>query len=234
MKNFQYLIFLVVGLMGYISSASAQSTLKNFVKDEDRFNLGAVIGFNVTQIDGDYFTGYDKYGFAGGFKGIVKLTPRLDFNMEFLYSKKGSKMLSGNKVGNDFVKDRIVDLTYVDVPFTLKWLLKNQSNSWHIEAGVVYSRLLDQSVREQFDNQEKKFFYATILDDFEKDDLGALTGVGYTWNQRWSIHGRFIYNVTRFYFNDEFVEGQGFSQFARPVEFLRNYYVSFQLSYAIF
>jgi len=169
-----------------------------------------------------------------GIKGIVRILPRLDFNMDLLYSKKGSKIPSGNKVGNDFVKDRIIDLTYMEVPFSFKWLTRNQVNSMHIEAGMVYSRLIDQSITELFDDTSRKFLYASIVDNFEKDDLAFMGGVGFTWHHKWALHGRFMYSFTRFYVDEEFTQPQGYSPFALPVEFLRNYQVSLQLSYALF
>jgi len=137
--------------------------------------------------------------------------------------------------GTDFVKDRIIDLTYVEVPFTFKWLLENQVNTWHIEAGIVYSRLINQSATEIFDDPaQKKFLYATILEDFEKDDLAVMGGVGFSFNNKWAIHGRFMYSFTRFYFDEAFVELQRVPTLALPVEFLRNYGLSLQLSYTIF
>lgn len=234
MTKSTYILPFLFCLIGICLPAISQETLSKYIKNEDRFNAGLVIGTNIAQIDGDYFTGYDKYGFVGGIKGIVRILPRLDFNMELLYSKKGSKIPSGNKVGNDFVKDRIIDLTYMEVPFTFKWLTRNLVNSMHLEAGLVYSRLIDQSITEQFEDTSNKFLYASIIDDFEKDDLAAMGGIGFTWNNRWTLHGRFAYSFTRFYEEEEFTQPQGYSPFALPVEFLRNYQVSLQLSYALF
>jgi len=229
-----YLFPFLFCLLGLSRPAISQEALSKYIKNEDRFNAGVVIGTNIAQIDGDYFTGYDKYGFVGGIKGIVKILPRLDFTMDLLYSKKGSKIPSGNKVGNDFVKDRIIDLTYMEVPFSFKWLTRNQVNSMHLEAGMVYSRLIDQSMTEPFDDTSNKFLYTSIVEEFEKDDLAFMGGLGFTWNQKWALHGRFMYSFTRFYVDEEFTQPQGYSPFALPVEFLRNYQVSLQLSYALF
>ncbi len=234
MTKSTYLFPFLLCLLGCSTTAISQEALSKYIKNEDRFNAGIVVGTNIAQIDGDYFTGYDKYGFVGGIKGIVRILPRLDFNMELLYSKKGSKIPSGNKVANEFVKDRIIDLTYMEVPFNFKWLTRNRVNSMHLEAGLVYSRLIDQSVTELFEEPDRKFFYASIVEEFEKDDLAAMGGVGYTWNNKWTIHGRFLYSFTRFYQDEAFTEPLGYSPFALPVEFLRNYQVSFQLSYTLF
>jgi len=233
MKNHLFSFLIISYIVSFPFVASGQKLGKH-LKEEDRFNAGIVFGTNISQMDGDYFVGYDKWGIVGGIKGIARLTPRLDFNMEFLYSKKGAKIFSGNKRGNDFVKDRVIDLTYVEVPFTLKWLLRNELKSWHIEVGGMYGRIIGNKITERFDEPISKFSYSSIIDDFEKGEISALGGVGFTWNRKWAIHGRFIYGLTRIYENEQPISGSGVPAFSLPVEFLRNYYVSLQVAYTIF
>ncbi len=209
---------------------------KRYIPDSERFNAGVIIGLNTSQIDGDYFTGYDKNGLTGGLKGIVRLTPRLDFNMEFLYSKKGSSIFAGNFRGNQPLKDQTIDLTYVDVPFLLKWMLENKESSWHAEGGLVYSRLVNSGVEEVINDPDRQFSYQSILSEFEKDDLSWIAGLGYTHKSGVSIHGRFGFGISKFYKNTRFELNNPSSSLPAidPVEFLRNYYLSFQVAYAVF
>ncbi len=230
MKKPQSLYFLLL-LSVWCSQLISQ---KRYISDSERFNAGVIIGFNTSQIDGDYFTGYDKSGFTGGLKGIVRLTPRLDFNMEFLYSKKGSTIFGGNYRGARPLKDQTIDLTYVDVPFLLKWMLKNEASSWHMEGGLIYSRLIDSEIDEAVSNPERQFSYQTILSDFGRDDFSWTGGLGYTHKSGVSIHGRFGIGLSKFYKNSEFEPRSPFSLDPDSVEFLRNYYLSFQVVYAVF
>ncbi len=207
---------------------------KRYIPDSERFNAGVIIGFNTSQIDGDFFTGYDKNGLTGGLKGIVRISPRLDFNMEFLYSKKGSTIFAGNFNGTTPLKDQTIDLTYVDVPFLFKWMLKNNASSWHVEGGLIYSRLINSEVEEVINDPERQFSYQTIVSDFGKDDISWTGGFGYTHKSGISIHGRFAYGLSRFYKNSELELSNPASSSPDPVEFLRNYYLSFQVAYAIF
>jgi len=211
----------------------AQRGKRTFANSE-RFNAGLIIGLNVSQLDGDYFTGYDKTGLTGGIKGIVRLTPRLDFNMELLYSKKGSKIFSGNKLGSSPIKDRIVDLSYVDVPFLFKWLLSDRENAFHVEGGLIYARMIDSKITEQLRNPATEFSYNSILNDFDSDDISWVGGLGYTWKGGLSIHSRFVFGLTQFYQNENFIPSSGTLTNLPPVEFLRNYYVSFQIAYTLF
>lgn len=233
MKNSIPILLLLLSCTIYNVCLNAQVT-KRSLADTERFNAGLIIGLNISQLDGDYFVGYDKAGLTGGIKGIVGLTPRLDFNMELLYSQKGSKIFSGNKLGTSPIKDRIVDLHYVDVPLLLKWRLRDTENSWHIEAGIVYSRLLDTKITEKLSNPAVDFSYKTILNDFESADLAGTAGFGYSWKGGLSFHGRFIFGLTRFYENANFVPSNSPPTRLPAVEFLRNYFVSFQVAYALF
>ena len=230
MKSLKHL-YLIIFLLAWSFLVIGQ---KRYVADSERFNAGVIIGFNTSQLDGDFFTGYNKNGLTGGLKGIVKLTPRLDFNMEFLYSKKGSTIFAGNFNGTTPLKDQTIDLTYVDVPFLFKWMLKDDPSSWHLEGGLIYSRLINSEVEEVISDPELQFSYQTILSDFGKDDLSLTGGFGYTHKSGISLHGRFVYGLTKFYNINELETNNPSTLIRNPVEFLRNYYLSFQIAYTIF
>ena len=233
MKKTLTVLLFVFLLCSLIIPLNAQRS-KRTLSDAERFNAGLVIGLNITQLDGDYFVGYDKSGLTGGVKGIVRLTPRLDFNMELLYSVKGSKIFSGNRLGTSPIKDRIVDLNYVDVPFLFKWLLKNTESSFHVEGGLVYSRLINSKITEKLRNPATEFSYQAIINDFDSDDISWVGGLGYTWKGGLSIHSRFVFGLTQFYQNENFIPPSGTQTTLPAVEFLRNYFVSFQVAYTLF
>ena len=234
MKNKFYSVLVSLVILIASSSIFAQRSKKRYISNEERFNAGLVIGFNNAQLDGDRFTGYNKIGLTGGIKGIVRLLPRLDFNMDLLYSKKGAEIFPALIKRVNPSRDRVIDLTYVDVPLSFKWLLDDDGSAWHLEGGIVYSRMINNKITELVQDKEREFAFQDIVDQFDKDDLASLLGGGYTWKNGFSVHGRFVFGLTQFYINENIVEPAIFVPAAQPVEFLRNYFISFQVAYAIF
>ncbi len=216
-------------------SVFAQEKYSKNIADSERFSAGVLLGFNNAQMDGDFQAGFDKIGLMGGIRGIARITSRLDFNIEMLYSQKGSKIYSeGFQFASNPMKNRIIDLTYVDAPMYFKWLLKDLASTWHIEAGGVYSRLIRTKVTERINNPQVDFSYEEITADFGKDDLSILLGFGHTWKNGFAINGRYIFSVKKFYKNKEFVAIDNVPLAAQDVEFLRNYHYGLSLSYTIF
>ncbi len=218
-----------------IQSVYAQDKYSKNIADSERFSAGVLIGFNNAQMDGDFQAGFDKVGLMTGIRGIARITSQLDFNIEMLYSKKGSKIFSADfQFAASPTKDRIIDLTYVDAPMYFKWLLKDLASTWHVEAGGVYSRLINTKVTERITNPQVNFSYEEIAADFGKDDLSILLGFGHTWKNGFAINGRYTFSVKKFYKNNEFDPIDNVPLAAQDVAFLRNYHYSLNLSYTIF
>jgi len=214
---------------------TAQPKLSKYIPDSERFSVGVLFGFNKSQIDGDYQVGFDKFGITGGLRGIARITPRLDFNIEMLYSKKGSKIFATN-VQNQAGRrqDRIIDLTYIDAPIFAKWLLKNEVNTWHVEVGGIYSRLINTEITEDIRDATREFVYQDAVIDFNKDDISFLAGFGHTWQNGISLNFRYIIGLNKFYENPDFITPGFGSITTNEVESLRNYYYSLNISYTIF
>lgn len=235
MKIFLFTLSLITLCLFCTQSGFAQEKYSKNIADSERFSAGVLIGFNNAQMDGDFQAGYDKIGITGGIRGIARINTRLDFNIEMLYSKKGSKIFSeGHHFASTPKKDRIIDLTYVDAPMYFKWLLKDLASTWHIEAGGIYSRLVNTKITEKIDNPQTDFSYEDIAVNFGKDDISILLGFGHTWKNGFAINGRYTFGVKKFYKNNEFEAIDNVPLSAQDVEFLRNYQYSLNLSYTIF
>jgi len=219
----------------FVFQLSGQRTRKDYIADSERFSAGFLIGLNAAQIDGDQFTGFDKRGITGGLRGIVRFTPRLDFNIEFLYSKKGSNIpLSPFVNQNNPLNHREIDLTYMDVPFFFKFMLKPKPSFWHIELGAVYSRMIQSEITEFISDPTRQFAYSSIVDEFKKSDFSALTGLGYTWKNGLSLNLRYTISINKFYVNENYVPRPPSSPAIPALEFLRNYFYSLSFSYTVF
>jgi len=229
-------IFCLISILLFVpESVIAQEKYSKNIADSERFSAGVLIGFNNAQMDGDFQAGFDKYGLTGGIRGIARITSRLDFNIEMLYSKKGSKIYSDGYLSTaNPKKDRIIDLTYVDAPMYFKWLIKDLASTWHIEAGGIYSRLTNTKITENVINAERDFSYENIAANFDKDDISILLGFGHTWKNGFAINGRYTFGVKKFYKNNMFEAIPNVPLSTQDVEFLRNYQYSLNLSYTIF
>ncbi|MEM6320298.1 MAG: porin family protein [Bacteroidota bacterium] len=235
MKRLSPVLLLLFFLLQFTTEITAQKKRRDYISDRERFSAGVLIGYNSSQIDGDYFAGFDKFGITGGIRGIVRLTPRIDFNVEMLYSEKGSKIEQGRILtGTNQEKSRILDLKYMDAPFSFRYLLNDKPNSWHLELGAIYSRLINSEVTERETDRPNQFFYRDILEDFRKDDISTLLGLGHTWQMGLSVNFRYIFSISKFYKDDDFMESAPNVPRTEAVPFLRNYYYSLGLSYTIF
>ena len=235
MKRYIYSCLVLFFCFCFGTEAHAQGKPSKYIPDSERFSAGLILGYNSAQIDGDYQIGFDKFGITGGLRGIARITPRLDFNIEMLYSKKGSKILpTGAQILVNPKKDRIIDLSYVDAPIFFKWLLKNEANIWHIELGGIYSRLINSEITEVIKDASREFVYQDAVADFDKDDISVLAGFGHSWQNGISLNLRYVFSVKKFYQNPDFKAFNSGGIVAKDVQFLRNYYYSLSISYTIF
>lgn len=98
MKNYGLLILFMMPLF-----AQAQ-----------KFNGGIIAGGVVSQIDGDTWVGYHKFGYLAGAFVSLKLSPRSSFQLEMEYIQKGSRLNADSvtNAGNTY----IMRLHYLEIP----------------------------------------------------------------------------------------------------------------------
>ena len=98
MKNYGLLVLLLIPLF-----APAQ-----------KFNGGIIAGGVVSQIDGDTWVGYHKFGYLAGAFVSLKLSPRSSFQLEMEYIQKGSRLNADSvtNAGNTY----IMRLHYLEIP----------------------------------------------------------------------------------------------------------------------
>jgi len=83
-----------------------------------RFSGGIVAGFNASQIDGDFWYGYNKAGLMGGAFVFTDFKDKWRGQMEIRYSAKGS-----STVRNDTAFIRKYVLRYIEIPLILEYRL---------------------------------------------------------------------------------------------------------------
>ncbi|GAB1452574.1 hypothetical protein MASR2M47_26300 [Draconibacterium sp.] len=77
-----------------------------------RFDGGAVLGFNATQVEGDTYKGYHKPGLVAGFYVETDIAPAIFAAMEIKYSQKGARKNITEKDPTKY----IMRLDYIDIP----------------------------------------------------------------------------------------------------------------------
>ena len=135
----------------------------NAASGQRRFVAAPIVGFNMSQIDGDDLFGYRKIGFAGGARVSAILHPRWRLALEIQFAQQGSRRGS-NEAGGGTGLDK-VQLNMVEVPFMVQFL----EWKFQVNGGISYARLINYTITD--------IFGADVTDQFEfRDDLIFVTG----------------------------------------------------------
>lgn len=229
-KHTYLLVLLFLGI--FVSQSDAQRRRKIDKKKENIFSVGLMVGVNKSQIDGDFFTGFDKFGFIGGIKGFAYINPKVNLNVEILYTEKGSQIPHGTVVRPSTRNDRLVALDFVEIPLTFQYKPQPDKYNTYLEVGAVLGSLIDVTVEENGPNTFKGTVYNEIKEDFGNFEYGVLAGLGFDYK---IIEVALRYNIalSEIYQAETTTELDPFSLQAKEVSFLRNYYVALMLTYKI-
>jgi len=84
-----------------------------------RFNAGLMLGGIVSQVDGDTYDGYHKFGYLGGGYVDLQLSPHSSFQMELEYIQKGSRRNADSVTnGGDTY---LLRLHYIEIPLLYQY-----------------------------------------------------------------------------------------------------------------
>ena len=166
---------------------------------KNRFNAGVVLGVNTSQIDGDQYMGYDKFGFFAGIRGIARFTKKSELVIEMLYNRKGSRdpdqLVPGTSSG------RFISLDYIEVPILFHLKVDGKLGAGGLEFGISYGQLFGARIKEHINNINFPSF-AAIRDDFNNDDLALIIGGGVFLNDHIRLMARLNYSLNYLYESD--------------------------------
>ena len=97
-------------------------TILSFVflnTNAQKFNGGLILGLSGSQVAGDSYSGYNKFGFMGGGFVNFQLLNILNLQLEMEYVQKGSRQ-NPDANGLD-LRSYKLNLDYVEVPLLLKF-----------------------------------------------------------------------------------------------------------------
>jgi hypothetical protein len=154
------------------------------------FRGGAVIGLNLSQVDGDRYFGYYKPGISTGGFVSIHFTECISAQAELLFSQKGSHgdaVIESPYVGTAVSKCHI-GLSYVEVPLVLQYRYK----SFVAEAGGSYAVLVHTN---EWILEPQALYIDKEGNRFNTTDVNYIFGLGRQVWKHWHANVRFQYSL---------------------------------------
>ena len=148
-----------------------------------RFDGGAIIGLNATQVDGDSYRGFHKPGIAAGFYVETDLAPAVFAGFELKYMQKGAR----KRVTENDPTKYIMRLNYIDLPIYAAF---RPSDRTAILGGVSPGFLLSGKEFNEYGE-----FPPEDQNKFNSFDLQALLGFQFEMSGNWKTDLRFAYSL---------------------------------------
>lgn len=146
------------------------------------FEGGLLAGFNASQVDGDSYSGYNKFGFTIGAFTTIKVSNSFSGELQIRFSQKGaSKKVTENDPGKYISK-----LNYIELPVLLRFH-QTSKLSWHLGPGFGY--LFKYSVEDENGPLNKDAI------SFRNFDLSGMAGIQYMMTQKLGVSVTFSYSV---------------------------------------
>ncbi len=180
-----------------------------------RFNAGAVLGANFSQIDGDFQFGFHKKGITAGAKAVAYLSPLLEFNIDLLYSRRGARpsknQASVVNLNLNFVESAFLLNIKVpkpeEIPSSKKRRRKRKLNEFvpaQLHFGISYGRLVSSEVIEtrrisSIQPVEQDVSFDEIRTKFNKNDISIIGGFSYFFTRNVGSCFRFYIPTNRLY-----------------------------------
>lgn len=207
--------------------ASAQRRGKRI---KQRFRASLLAGFNLSQMDGDNYNGFDKFNPQFGIGGTAVINRQSEIGIELLYHSKGARTESDpRRVIN--TKDRSVDLSYVEVPIYFRHNRRETFPTVYFEGGGAFARLIDVKIDEPAVVQDG-LILSGLESDLQENELSLLLGIGYQFTEHIGARFRYSFALTRVYSTADLSEEAALQiEQERGVMQLRNYYISIAAFY---
>jgi hypothetical protein len=181
--------YFLLSVILFFNHCDAQDSY--YLDEEHRF-LGMVTGgCNLTQVDGDNFKGYYKYGLNAGAGVYTMLQNNVAAGMEILYTQKGShgNLMKESGTQGVFILKYHLQLNYAEVPVQLYYFDKHKN---HFGGGFSYARIVQ--VNETYTTKPQLSF-TTAQYPFKKSDINfVMSGNLRLWKGLY-LTGRFQYSL---------------------------------------
>lgn len=236
-------ISVLIALLTSLPSADLDAQYRSrHKKVKHRFNAGLVLGFGLSQIDGDQYTGFDKVGLRGGLKGSIYIHPRLDIVVGLLYNQKGSRFEDKSSTLYHRNRGRVLHFDYMEVPLMISFKMEKDKEAGYIlETGFSYARLVNTRIEEVIQDPNQHVSFAAIVPAFNSNEFNYIASLNYFFNRHIGLGVVYTIQLNETYHNI-LLDNQGPRSSASAfrtdptlkIPYLRNYQLSFQLVYNIF
>jgi Outer membrane protein beta-barrel domain len=196
------------------------------------FKVGATLGVNLAQIDGDKQFGYQKKGITAGLKGGIVFNKKWEVSTELRYNVKGTEPNRQEKKTNK----RLItmDLHYAEIPILLKYtFVKSEQgyDKWQVFGGISYGRLIKSKYTIQRNDGSVDTSETNVLNQlgFKTADVSALIGASFYFSPRLGMSIRHSTSLTQLYKNTN--PSSATNLIPAGYEQFRNYFLSIQLIY---
>lgn len=173
------------------------------------FRAGAVLGGNMSQINGDFIAGFNKLGIHGGLKVSRSINDKIEASVELLYSERGSR---SSLRDINLLK---IKLNYVEIPVIVAYKdwLRDDYYKMHFETGFSFGRLLQHSIEDVGG--------VLSVDQIRDTDFSFLAGVTFFSTERMGFTLRYTQSINLL------IDQKANPNFAR----LRGYFITFRTIY---
>ena len=178
------------------------------------FTTSLLGGLNISQLEGDNLSGFNKPGFHAGMRTSYALKEKQGLSLEFLFQQKGSS--SSLSLGSPGSDERIT-LSYLSLPiqyYLNEWQDESGYYIFRIEGGIVLNYLMDVS--------STNSFFDGAIDQFSEFDAGISVGLAYSFTRSLAANIRFERSLLKIY-EDPVSNLRG----------LQSYLLTFRLEYAL-
>jgi len=146
------------------------------------FNAGIKAGVVGSQVDGDGFGGYDKFGLDAGLFVNYQLSMRTALQLEMEFIQKGSSH-SPNVEKGDYNQYKM-RVNYLQLPVLFQYKL---AQNFSVETGPAFGLLLS--------NYEERDHWEIESNPFRKFAFSWIIGGNYAITDRWNANFRVDYSV---------------------------------------
>ena len=151
------------------------------------FSGGLLGGLIVSQVDGDAYDGYRKFGIQAGAYSSYSFNDKWGFTMEFKYIQKGSSKTDKKDPYSDFK----IKLNYIDIPVLLNY---NYNEKLIFGTGLSYGLLVNAEVQDGAGVVPEEYL------SYHDYDINAIIQVKYFLNEYFWVDLKGAYSAI--YIND--------------------------------
>jgi len=146
-----------------------------------RFKGGLILGLNSTQVDGDTYAGYNKFGIAAGFYVYTPITDNIDVQMEIKYMGKGARKNSTSTNPGLYINQ----LDYIEIPLMFDY---KTSEKIALNGGLGFGYLFNTAIKDDYGKISGNF-------GFKSFELSGIAGMNYVLTDMVKVYLRFSYSI---------------------------------------